>query len=72
MFFCFQYGFVFGIFNLAAFLGGPIFGRFGGRIGPRILYMVGAFLQGLCGFLFGFLQYVNETNTFIILSYFLR
>jgi len=67
-----QYGFVFGIFNLAAFLGGPIFGKFGGRIGPRMLYTVGAFLQGISGLLFGFLAFVEDTSTFIILSYFLR
>ena len=71
-FFVFQYGFVFGIFNLAAFLGGPIFGKYGSMIGPRMLYIAGAFLQGICGLAFGFLAYVEETNAFIVLSYFLR
>ena len=67
-----KYGFVFGVFNLAAFLGGPIFGRYGGRIGPRVLYMTGGFLQGICGLTFGFLKYVDNVGAFIGLSYFLR
>ena len=67
-----KYGFVFGVFNLGAFLGGPIFGRFGGKIGPRILYTVGGFVQGICGFVFGFLTFVDNTSAFISLSYLLR
>jgi MFS family permease len=41
----FQYGFVFGIANLAAFLSAPVFGRYGPKIGPKVLYNFGAFLQ---------------------------
>ena len=42
-----QYGFVFGIANLAAFLFAPIFGRYGPKIGPKLLYNFGAFTQGM-------------------------
>ena len=67
-----QYGFVFGIANLAAFLGAPIFGRFGTRIGPKLLVNLGAFVQAICGLCFGFLTYVQNTAAFLGLCYLLR
>lgn len=67
-----QYGFVFGIANLAAFIFAPIFGRYGAQIGPKILYNAGAFTQGIVGISFGFLEYVQDTGAFIGLSYLLR
>ena len=71
-FFKFQYGFVFGIFNLAAVITAPIFGKYGTRIGPKLLYGAGAIVFGVCGFLFGFLEYIDDVNLFIGLSYLLR
>ena len=68
----FQYGFVFGIFNLAAVISAPIFGKYGTRIGPKLLYSGGAVVLGVCGVLFGFLEYVDDVNLFIGLSYLLR
>jgi hypothetical protein len=67
-----QYGFVFGIANLAAFISAPIFGRFGPSIGLKYLYNFGAFVQALCGLAFGFLDYVTDVSAFLGLSYFLR
>ena len=67
-----QYGFVFGIANLAAFIFAPIFGKFGAQIGPKLLYNVGAFTQGFVGVSFGFLKYVQDAAPFLGLSYFLR
>lgn len=67
-----QYGFVFGAFNLAAFITAPIFARFGSRIGPRALYLVGAFGLGASGFSFAFLSFIEDTNLFIGFSYLLR
>ena len=67
-----QYGFVFGIVSLAAFLFAPIFGRYGTAIGPKLLYNTGGFVQGLSGIAFGLLDYVQDTVAFIGLSYFLR
>ncbi len=63
---------MFGIVNLAAFIFCPIFGRLGKRIGPKIVYNVGGFTQGLSGILFGLLVYVDDTDAFIWLSYLLR
>ena len=68
----FQYGFVFGIYSLAAFISSPFFGKFGHKIGPKIVYNVGAFLQALCGILFGFLTYITNVNVFLGLAYVLR
>ena len=67
-----QYGFVFGIANLAALIFAPIFGAFGTQIGPKWLYNLGAFIQGICGISFGFLVYVQGVAPFLGLSYLLR
>ena len=67
-----QYGFVFGICNLAAFFFAPLFGRFGDQIGAKTLFKVGVLTTALMGIAFGFLSYVDDTTTFISLSYFLR
>ena len=67
-----QYGFVFGIANLAAFLSAPVFGVYGTKIGAKLLYNFGAFLQPLCGLAFAFLDYVENTAAFLGLSYLLR
>ena len=67
-----QYGFVFGIANLAAFLFAPFFGRYGSKIGPKILYNFGAFTQGFVGITFGFLVYIENAGAFLGLSYLLR
>jgi MFS family permease len=67
-----QYGLVFGVFNLAAFLFSPIFGRYGTKVGLKLLYNTGAFVQALAGIGFGFLEYIDDTTTFLGISYLLR
>ena len=67
-----QYGFVFGAANLAAFVAAPIFGRFGDKIGAKLLYNVGAYLQALCAISLGLLYYAQDVDVFIGLSYMLR
>ena len=67
-----QYGFVFGIFNMAAFITAPFFGRYGSQIGPKLLYNTGGIVQALTGISFGFLDYIDNTTTFLGLSYTLR
>ena len=56
-----QYGFVFGCSSLAAFAFGPVFGTYGVRIGPKLLYNLGGLTQGIVGVLFGSLDYVQNT-----------
>ena len=67
-----QYGFVFGIIHLAAFIAAPIFGRFGPKLGPKRVYNIGGFSQGAIGIVFGFLHYVDNIGAFLGLSYLLR
>ena len=67
-----QYGFVFGIANLAAFIFAPIFARYGTKIGAKLVYNSGAFIQGFVGISFGFLVYIQSAGAFLGLSYFLR
>ena len=67
-----QYGFVFGMLSLTAFIFSPIFGTYGNKLGSRTVFYLGALAQGTCGIAFGFLQYVNSTWAFLSLSYFLR
>ena len=57
---------------MAAVITAPIFGKYGTRIGPKLLYGCGAIVLGVCGFLFGFLEYIDDVNLFIGLSYLLR
>ena len=67
-----QYGFVFGIANLAAFIFSTIFGKYGARLGAKLVYNIGAFTQAFIGISFGFLKYVQNVPTFLGLSYLLR
>ena len=67
-----QYGFVFGMLNLTAFLFAPLFGRYGGKVGAKVLFIFGAFTQGIVGILFGFLDFVQTATPFLSLSYIFR
>jgi len=67
-----QYGFVFGIANLSLFLFSPVFGRYGAAIGPKLCFNVGAVAQGVSGFAFAFLPYLDSVGAFIGISYLLR
>ena len=63
---------MFGSANLAAFVFAPVFGRFGSKIGPKLLYTSGAYVQAVAGICLGLLTFVDDTGAFIGLSYFLR
>ena len=67
-----QYGFVFGMLNLTAFIFAPLFGRYGGKVGAKVLFIFGAFTQGIVGILFGFLDFVQTATPFLSLSYIFR
>ena len=63
---------MFGCANLAAFIFAPIFGRVGHKIGAKLLYNFGAYLQALSAIALGLLYYIEDVNLFIGLSYMLR
>ena len=47
MHFHFQIGFVWGFVSLAAFLFSPFFGKYGSKIGPKLVAIAGGFTQVL-------------------------
>jgi len=67
-----QYGFVFAIPNLSVFIFSPIFGRYTPKHRVKLCLCVGCFLTAFCGFLFGFLPYIEKATPFIFLSCVLR
>ena len=67
-----QYGLVFGTAPLTMLIFGPIFGRYGSKIGAKLCFVSGALLQGFSGVFFAFLPYCENAYAFIGLSYILR
>lgn len=67
-----QYGLVFGIFELTVFLVSPIYGRYLNRVGPKLVFNLGIFTTASCCILFGLLDRINGTTTFIALSFVVR
>jgi hypothetical protein len=57
---------------LAALLTAPIFAKYGSSIGAKFLYNMGALFQALSSLAFGFLDYTDNINLFLGLSYLLR
>ena len=57
---------------MAGFIAGPVFGKFGNRIGVHWMLKIGSLIQGIAGALFGFLVFIKDTTLFITLSYLLR
>ncbi|XP_063225439.1 MFS-type transporter SLC18B1-like isoform X2 [Bacillus rossius redtenbacheri] len=67
-----EYGFVFGVFELVAFLFSPVFGKYIDRVGATAMLNVGCFVAAICSMLFGLLDYVYDHTAFIVLSFILR
>ena len=67
-----QYGLVFGVNNLAGFIATPLIARYIPKIGGKIVILSGAFGISICLLSFGSLDYIQDTITFISLSYVIR
>ncbi|XP_064112402.1 MFS-type transporter SLC18B1-like [Macrobrachium nipponense] len=67
-----QYGLVFGIFELTVFIVSPIYGRFLNTAGAKLINNLGIFTVSVMCILFGFLDKINDTTTFIALSFVIR
>ena len=68
-----QYGFVFGVSYLTSIFAAPFFAVHSGRIGPRLVLILGTLLQTVPGgILFGLLSFVEGKGLFLGLSYLLR
>ena len=70
--FLLKYGFVFGINNLATAIATPTFGSHLEKIRSTRLFITGSFVIAVATFSFGWLHYVQDTLTFILLSYTIR
>lgn len=67
-----QYGLVLGIFQLVVFLVCPPYGKRVHRVGHKNMIITGTVITGVSIILFGLLDNVNNTNSFIALSIVLR
>ena len=67
-----QYGFVFGISNLAACITSPFVGKIGAWLGIRFLFKTTTVALSIVGTAFGFLEFISNIDLFLILSYFFR
>ena len=67
-----EYGFVFGSYYFTQFIMSPIYGQFIHIIGVKYLISYGNALAGISCILFGSLIYVENKNTFIVLSFIVR
>ena len=67
-----QFGAVFGIIHLSLFIFGPIVGKYLSVFGVRVIYPAGFLVDGSSFIFFGLLQWVDNTTTFLVLSYVIR
>ncbi|KAG8200267.1 hypothetical protein JTE90_021918 [Oedothorax gibbosus] len=63
------YGFIFGVFQLTIFLTAPIMGRLVTYISPKYLLNCGAVTLGTSTVLFGVLDLIDDTSTFVALAF---
>ena len=68
----FQSGFVFGIVHLSGFISASLMSIFGERFSIRTMSFLGTFFQGLTVLGFGMLEFVENVDLFLSLSYLLR
>ena len=68
----FQYGFVFGIEFLSAFIASQVCAYFGARINLSTSFMTGSVIVGIFDFLFGTLIHLQGVDIFIFSSYLIR
>ena len=67
-----QSGFVFGIYSLVGFISSPLFGKYGSKFSPGLLYNPSAFVLSACTLAFGYLSYIEDLTLFLSLAYILR
>lgn len=67
-----QFGAVFGIIHLSLFIFGPLVGKYLSIWGVKAIFPAGFIIDGGTFILFGMLQWVEDTTTFLIFSYLIR
>ena len=69
---CFQYGFTFGVTNLAGFIASPICAKYSDYFGVTRLYALGSFVLSICTMCYGLLVYLEDKLLFLGVSYLVR
>lgn len=67
-----EYGLVFGVYELVAFLFSPVFGKIVERYGTKLLLSCGMLSSAVALIFFGLLDFIDDRTTFIVLSFILR
>merc|ERR1719481_397563 len=67
-----EFGAVFGIIHLSLFIFGPLVGKYLSIWGVKAIFPAGFIIDGGTFILFGMLQWVEDTTTFLIFSYLIR
>jgi len=67
-----QFGAVFGIIHLSLFMFGPLVGKYLSIWGVKAIFPAGFIIDGGTFILFGLLQWVTDTTTFLLFSYLIR
>lgn len=67
-----EYGLVFGSFEFMAFLTSPFLGKYLDTVGAKLMLCIGMIIASLSDISFGLLDYVDDHNTFITMSFILR
>ncbi|PIK57103.1 putative MFS-type transporter SLC18B1 [Apostichopus japonicus] len=67
-----QVGFIFALFNLVNFLASPLFGKFLPVLGAKFVFLSGAWVAAGCNVLFGVLDEIEDTQTFMIFCFVVR
>ena len=68
----FQVGFVFGLVHISGFISASVISIVGDRFSFRKMSFFGAFGQGIAVMAFGMLDFTEEADIFVTLSYLLR
>ena len=63
-----QSSWVYGSAFVTTIVFSPVFGKYIQLIGSRKLFLCGTFLAGAINVLFGFLQWINNPQSFLVLS----
>lgn len=67
-----QYGFVFSVYEVSIFLSSLVSAKFLQDFGTKFILVCGLFLEGASCFAFGFLDSIDDGDTFLTLSFILR
>ncbi|GFQ98152.1 MFS-type transporter SLC18B1 [Trichonephila clavata] len=67
-----EYGFIFGIFQLTIFVTAPLMGKIVSNVSPKFLLNSGILSVGVTCILFGTLDLVSSTTSFVALAFVVR